>query len=126
MAKGGRAAYVLHALPKPMNKSPVPFLRRIALIEGWSFLILLGIAMPLKYFADMPMAVKIVGWAHGVLFVLLCWALLQTLLNTRWSIFRCATVFIAALLPFGPFLLDGKMAQWQNEEATTGDLSPSA
>lgn len=120
MAKGGRAAYVRALSPKPM-KNPVPFLRRIALIEGWSFLILLGIAMPLKYFADMPMAVKIVGWAHGVLFVLLCWALLQTLLFTRWSIFRCAAVFIASLLPFGPFLLDGRMVRWQNEE-----ISPSA
>ena len=113
MAKAQRAAYVLRATPM---KSPIPFLRRIALIEGWSFLILLGIAMPLKYMAGMPMAVKIVGWAHGVLFVLLCWALLQTLLNTKWSIFRCAAVFIASLLPFGPFLLDRKMEEWQSEE----------
>jgi integral membrane protein len=62
-----------------MNKSPVPFLRRIALIEGWSFLILLGIAMPLKYLADMPLAVRLVGSLHGFLFLTLCACLLEVL-----------------------------------------------
>ena len=41
--------------------------RKIAIAEGLSFLILLLIAMPLKYFADFPHAVKFVGWAHGVM-----------------------------------------------------------
>ena len=51
--------------------SPIPWLRYTALAEGVSYLLLLGVAMPLKYLADMPMAVKIVGWAHGLLFMLL-------------------------------------------------------
>ncbi|RZM12434.1 MAG: DUF3817 domain-containing protein, partial [Pedobacter sp.] len=42
----------------------------IALVEGISYLLLLCIAMPLKYYADMPGFVKYLGWAHGVLFVL--------------------------------------------------------
>ena len=44
--------------------------RLVAIMEGVSFLVLLGIAMPLKYFADMPLAVKYIGWLHGLLFVL--------------------------------------------------------
>ena len=97
-------------------KNPVPFLRRTAIIEGVSFLVLLGIAMPLKYFADMPVAVKIAGWAHGILFVIFCVALLRTMLIARWPLKRCAVVFVAGLLPFGPFLLDRQMSEWEKNE----------
>lgn len=96
-------------------KNPVIFLRHIALIEGVSFLILLAIAMPLKYLAGMPMAVKVVGWIHGVLFVIFCGALLRTLATTSWPFFRAVTVFIASLLPFGPFIIDRKMREWEAE-----------
>ena len=51
-----------------MNKK-LKWLRKAGIAEGISFLVLLGIAMPLKYLFDQPMAVTIVGWAHGVLFV---------------------------------------------------------
>jgi integral membrane protein len=96
-------------------KNPVPLLRRLTLIEGVSFLLLLGVAMPLKYFAGMPMAVKIVGWAHGLLFVAFCFVLLHTMIRARWSFARAAAVFVASLLPFGPFVLDRNMRQWENE-----------
>lgn len=96
-------------------KNPVPLLRRLALIEGVSFLLLLGIAMPLKYLAGMPLAVKAVGWAHGVLFVAFCFALLQTMLVMGWSFARSAVVFVASLLPFGPFVLDRRMKEWEKE-----------
>ena len=89
-------------------------LRRLTLVEGVSFLVLLGIAMPLKYLGGMPMAVKVFGWLHGLLFVGLCWLLLLKLLK-GWSVVRCAVVFIASLLPFGPFLIDGRIAAWENE-----------
>jgi integral membrane protein len=104
-----------HSLPTMTSLKPIQFLRRIALLEGASFLLLLGIAMPLKYLADMPMAVKVVGWAHGVLFVVFCYALLQVMLKTQWSLVRCAVVFVASLLPFGPFLLDRRMREWGEE-----------
>jgi len=96
-------------------KNPIPFLRTITLIEGVSFLVLLGIAMPLKYFAGLPMAVKLVGWIHGVLFVVFCAALLQTMLLVRWPLVRGAAVFVAALLPFGPFLMDRRMRGYEAE-----------
>lgn len=95
---------------------PVTLLRRIAVMEGISFLILLGIAMPLKYLANMPMPVKIVGWAHGILFLIFCAALLRTKVVARWPVKRCTVVFVAGLLPFGPFLLDRRMAAWEKGE----------
>jgi integral membrane protein len=97
------------------NSHPVTPLRHIALVEGASFLVLMGIAMPLKYLAGMPMAVKVVGWIHGLLFVLFCFALLRVMMNTNWSFGRSAVVFIASLLPFGPFLIDRRMREWEKE-----------
>ena len=84
-------------------------LRRIGMIEGVSFLLLLGVAMPLKYLADMPMAVKVVGWAHGLLFIIFCLALWRAKQSARWPLSSAALVFIAALLPFGPFVIDGRL-----------------
>jgi integral membrane protein len=84
-------------------------LRRIGMVEGVSFLILLGIAMPLKYFAGMPMAVKVVGWAHGLLFLVFCSALWRARQSARWPLSSVLVVFIAALLPFGPFVIDGRL-----------------
>lgn len=82
------------------------------MIEGVSFILLMGVAMPLKYLADMPMAVKIVGWAHGVLFMLLCVAILQALV-AGWRFSQGVLAFVAALLPFGPFLVDGRFKKDQ-------------
>lgn len=95
--------------------NPIPILRKVALIEAISFLVLLGIAMPLKYLANMPMAVKVVGWIHGVLFVMFCLALLRVWIQARWPFGRTVMLFIAALLPFGPFVIDRRMRQWEAE-----------
>jgi integral membrane protein len=102
-------------------KNPVPLLRRLALIEGVSFLLLLGVAMPLKYLAGMPIAVKIVGWAHGLLFVALCFLLLQAIMFANWTMARAGAVFVASLLPFGPFYLDRRMKVWEKESPPTTD-----
>jgi integral membrane protein len=99
----------------PAVRNPIPFLRRVALAEGISFLVLLGIAMPLKYLAGMPGAVKVFGWAHGVLFIVFCVALLRVWITAKWPILRCAAVFVAALLPFGPFVIDRRMTEWEAE-----------
>lgn len=89
-----------------MQTSPIRRLRTIGLIEGLSFLVLLGIAMPLKYFAGMPEVVTIVGWVHGVLFMALCGALLSAKRVAQWTAQQAGRVVIAALLPFGPFVID--------------------
>ena len=76
------------------------------MIEGVSFILLMGIAMPLKYMANMPLAVKYTGWAHGILFLLLCWMIMQAWAERHLSFKHSVITFIAALLPFGPFVID--------------------
>ncbi len=83
--------------------------RMIALLEGISFLVLLFVAMPLKYFADMPLAVKYTGWAHGVLFVLYVFSLIEVALKLRWSLLTVFIAFVASLVPFGTFVLDAQL-----------------
>lgn len=83
--------------------------------DGISYLVLVGIAMPLKYWAGMPLAVRIVGSLHGLLFVLLCGALLWVLVAARWPFLRAAGVFVAAFIPFLPLWLDRKFKGWGAE-----------
>lgn len=80
--------------------------RLIANIEGWSYIILLFIAMPLKYFADLPIAVRIVGMLHGVLFVGFCISLTEMVFRFRWGLIKTMLVFLSSLLPFGTFFMD--------------------
>jgi integral membrane protein len=93
------------------------FLRRLRLlgtVEGISTLVLFGIAMPLKYLAGLPMAVTVVGSIHGVLFLAL--ATMFVLGTSRIPISKglAAAGIVAAVVPFGPFVLDrrlGRLAQ---------------
>ena len=80
--------------------------RVIAFLEGVSFLVLLGIAMPLKYYAGLPSAVRVVGSLHGLLFVAYAIVTGLLLLRGRWSMARSAVAMGASLLPFGTFLFD--------------------
>jgi len=92
-----------------MLRTSIGRLRAIGFIEGVSFLLLLGVAMPLKYFAGMPQAVTAAGWLHGILFISFCIALTQAHQDANWTPWRSGTVLIAALLPFGPFAIDKKL-----------------
>lgn len=92
-----------------MLRTPVGRLRAIGMIEGVSFLMLLGVAMPLKYFANLPEAVRLVGWVHGILFIGFFVALMLARDAMRWSFRWTALVLLAALLPFGPFVIDGRL-----------------
>lgn len=98
-------------------KNPVALLRTLSLVEGISFLVLVGIAMPLKYWAGLPLAVRIAGSLHGALFVLFCIALLWASLAARWPMSRAALVFAAALVPFAPLWLDRHLRRWAEEHA---------
>lgn len=90
-----------------------PWLSRfltVAFVEGLSYLALLFIAMPLKYLADMPLAVRVVGMAHGILFI--AYVLLVTLLvargtqSAKWGLWAlCLSV-----IPFGTFALTRERA----------------
>ena len=75
-------------------KNSLHILRFIGLLEGISFLVLLGIAMPLKYYMNKPETVKIVGMAHGVLFVLYVINLLIVHIQFKWNIGKTAATGI--------------------------------
>ena len=98
-------------MSKPSINHPIGRIRLIGLLEGISYVVLLGIAVPLKYMAEMPMAVKITGPIHGGL-----WVLLMLLAAAAWgskalSTKDCALVVLASLLPFGPFVIDRRLAK---------------
>jgi integral membrane protein len=84
-------------------------LRIVGLLEGVSFLVLLGIAMPLKYLAGMPQMVRVVGWVHGMLFVAFLVVVVQVARQAGWTYDRVAGAISAALLPFGTFVLDRRL-----------------
>lgn len=83
--------------------------RIIGLVEGISYLVLLGIAMPLKYFAGFPEAVKVVGLIHGVLFILYFISAFWANLLRKWSFLMLLWIFVASLIPFGTFILDKQL-----------------
>jgi integral membrane protein len=90
-------------------------LRLVGIAEGISFLVLLGIAMPLKYVAGLPQAVKIFGWMHGLLFILYVVALINAAFVHRWSIWRALVAFVASLVPFGTFALDARLRREERD-----------
>jgi integral membrane protein len=86
-------------------------LRQLAIIEGVSTLVLFLVAMPLKYFAGMPMAVRVVGSIHGFLFVALVIMLLVAIRKVPISLGLAAAGIIAAIIPGGPFFLERRLAR---------------
>jgi integral membrane protein len=83
----------------------VKFFLNIGKLEGWSFLILLFIAMPLKYGFDFPDGVKHVGMAHGILFVMFALIILVILLQKKISFKTSVIAFLLSFIPFGTFYL---------------------
>jgi integral membrane protein len=91
-----------------MNSS-LSIFRKVAIAEGISYLLLLFVAMPLKYFADLPLYVKYTGWAHGLLFVLYAATLVLAWQEQKWKFGKAVLIFLASLLPFMPFVVDRKL-----------------
>ena len=79
--------------------------RLISFVEGISYLLLVFIAMPLKYMFDYPLAVKIVGMGHGVLFILFSVALLIAMNKYKWK-FLGFQLFVYSLITFGFILIE--------------------
>jgi integral membrane protein len=92
-----------------MQKSSIGLLRKVGFLEGVSLLILLFIAMPLKYIWGEPGAVKIVGWIHGALFVFFMLLVLRVYDQHNWPFKKVILAFIAAFLPFGTFVFDKRL-----------------
>src|SRR5688500_7299480 len=96
-----------------LKRNSVNQLRWVGNAEGISFLVLLFIAMPLKYIFDYPMAVKVNGWVHGVLFVVYILAVLRTAYLIKWNYLRVGIALAASVVPFATFILDKKLKQNQ-------------
>ena len=84
-------------------------LRVVGFLEGISFLLLIFIAMPLKYIWDNPILVKYVGMGHGVLFIAFLVVLFVVCEKQKWSLKMFLLGLIASILTFGPFVFDHKL-----------------
>jgi integral membrane protein len=98
-----------------MEKRRITNLRLIGFIEGVSFLVLLLVAMPLKYFLDFPIAVKVTGWIHGILFILYILAVFMAIKPMRWNWFSVLVALAASLIPIGTFVLDSSLRRREME-----------
>ncbi len=81
-------------------------LRLVGFLEGLSYLALLLVAMLLKHFFGVPIAVRIAGSVHGLLFLLFVSALFRVAVERGWPLRRSLAAFGASLVPFGTFALD--------------------
>lgn len=84
--------------------------RLVTLLEGISYLVLLFIAMPLKYMAGIPEAVRIVGSAHGALFVLFLLTMVAAAAEYNWRLLRLIKYFVLSLIPFANFWIERELA----------------
>jgi integral membrane protein len=90
-------------------KSHTGRLRVIAFLEGCSLLILVFIAMPIKYLLNMPEATKAIGLVHGVLFIVFIVATIVISILQKWNMGRVLMVMASSVLPFGTFYVDRKI-----------------
>ncbi len=79
-------------------------------------MLLVFVAMPLKYFADMPQTVRVVGAGHGALFVGYVAQLGWTAYVCRWPLARSAVAFGVSLVPFGTFWQDPRLKRLEEQE----------
>ncbi|OQW50986.1 MAG: hypothetical protein A4C66_14065 [Nitrospira sp. HN-bin3] len=91
--------------------SPIRRFRLTALAEGSSFLVLLCIAMPMKYVMGMPRVVTVVGAIHGILFLAYIAQLAKLRVAFQWDNTFSLYAFLASLLPFGPFIFDKRLRE---------------
>ena len=99
------------------NEERLAILKRfriISITEGISMLVLVFIAMPLKWIFELPTMVNYVGWIHGFLFILYILVMFPTSRKLRWSFQNALFGLIASVLPFGPFLFDRKLRKQED------------
>lgn len=88
---------------------PVSLLRKLALIEGISFLVILFVTMPLKYLMDMPGPNKVFGMLHGVLFIVYVVYMAYMWANRKWPLSVLLWGFAASIVPFLVFWVEKKV-----------------
>ena len=82
--------------------------RIVSFFEGVSYLLLLFVAVPIKYFQGDVSYVKLLGMPHGILFMLYFVLAMMLFKPMKWSYKTLAIVFAASILPFGTFYIDKK------------------
>lgn len=92
-----------------VKDSSIRQLRLAAILEGISYLLLLGVTMPLKYLADMPAPNMWVGYAHGLLFIIYIALVVMVAYRYRWPLGATALALAASLIPFATFYVEAKM-----------------
>jgi integral membrane protein len=96
-------------------QNQIRVLRITGISEGISFLVLLLVAMPLKYYAGYPLAVKVVGWMHGILFIAYIAMVFLSINVMRWKWRAVLLALGASLVPLGTFFLDTSLRQRERE-----------
>jgi integral membrane protein len=96
-----------------MMKKNVKKFGLINTIEGYSYLLLLFVAMPLKYMLGFPIAVKIAGMLHGILFVIFLYLGVKAWIEAKWSLVQTIIFFVASLIPFGTFFTKSKIKSYE-------------
>lgn len=96
-------------MTKENSKKLLHRFRMIGIAEGISFLVLLLIAMPLKYFFNSHETVKVVGWVHGALFVAFIYFAFEVMSSLKKNFFWFTKAFAAAFIPFGTFIFDREL-----------------
>lgn len=92
-----------------MLKNSLKRFRVVSYIEGLSYLVLLFIAMPIKYIGENPYPVKVIGMTHGVLFILFVLVLWDAMRKYEWNTNFSSKLFIYSLIPFGSFVIERKV-----------------
>lgn len=82
--------------------------RIIALLEGVSYILLLFVATPIKYFADNPTYVRLLGMPHGLLFIVYIAIAVVLKPEQQWNKRTFLVILAASLIPFGTFYVDKK------------------
>ena len=100
-----------------MLKTPIGRLRFMGYFEGISLIVLLAVAMPLKYLYDLPEAVTLVGSIHGFLFVIYCLVIAYATIITRWKWYWPALSLVVAFIPFGNLVLDYKLRTFEEQQS---------
>ena len=101
--------------------SSLGILRLLALVEGISYLTF-ALTMPLKYFYEMPMPNKIVGMAHGGLFMAYCIMVFVVGRNKKWDFKTKFIAYFASIIPFATFVVDAKIFKKEQEKSLESNL----
>lgn len=102
-------------------KSALTRFRVLAYVVGVMLLVLAAVAMPLKYLADQPLLVELIGPVHGFLYVVYLLVALDLAVRVRWSVVKTLLVLVAGTVPFLSFVVERRVTR----ELRTAEVTPA-